>query len=120
MHSFPFFSVVIPTYNCLELLKRAFESVFSQTYQDFEIIVVDNSSKDETQKFLLNMDDSRIKMIIGNATKKTNDQSRSFHPVDSAFIQSDTPLPHSLISFQFGNRAKNGFQIAATDSALVR
>ena len=64
MYSFPFFTVVVPTYNCLELLKRALESVFSQTYQDFEIIVVDNSSHDETQNFLLNIDDSRIQIII--------------------------------------------------------
>jgi len=64
MHSTPFFSVVIPTYNCLDLLKRALESVFSQTYQDFEIIVIDNSSNDETQNFLFNIDDSRIQTII--------------------------------------------------------
>ena len=50
----PFFSVVIPTYNCADYLKRALNSVSSQTYQNFEVIVVDNSSTDHTEDVLNN------------------------------------------------------------------
>ena len=39
----PFFSIIIPTYNCANLLNRALKSVFSQTFQDYEVIVIDNS-----------------------------------------------------------------------------
>ena len=59
----PFFSIVIPTYNCAEFLQRALESVFSQTYQDFEVIVVDNSSTDFTQNVLNSYSDPRINII---------------------------------------------------------
>jgi len=59
----PFFSVVIPTYNCGELLKKALVSVFTQTYQDFEIIVIDNSSTDNTKDVLKIFDKERLKVI---------------------------------------------------------
>ncbi len=48
MSEMPFFSVVIPTYNCAELLKRSLGSVLKQTFQGFEIHVIDNSSTDHT------------------------------------------------------------------------
>lgn len=59
----PFFSIVIPTYNCADLLKRALESVFSQSFQDFEVIVVDNSSIDHTQNVLKSYADSRLNTL---------------------------------------------------------
>jgi glycosyltransferase involved in cell wall biosynthesis len=46
------FSVVIPTYNRLFLLKETLTSVFAQTFSDFEIIVVDDGSTDGTGNFV--------------------------------------------------------------------
>ena len=48
----PFFSVIIPTFNQLNFLKKALDSVFKQTYRNFEIIVIDNYSKDGTENFV--------------------------------------------------------------------
>ncbi|MEG3955221.1 glycosyltransferase [Microcoleus sp. herbarium2] len=45
-------SVIIPTYNCDCYLLRAVESVIYQTYQDWEIIVVDDGSTDNTRQIL--------------------------------------------------------------------
>lgn len=44
----PLFSVVIPVYNRKEMLKRALDSVYAQTFRDYEIIVVDDGSDDGT------------------------------------------------------------------------
>ncbi len=45
-------SVIIPTFNRLEKLKRSVSSVLNQTYQDFELIVVDDGSTDNTKEWL--------------------------------------------------------------------
>jgi len=63
MNTPPFFSVVIPTYNCARLLEKALASVFDQTCQDFEIIVVDNSSTDETGEILGAINDPRLSIV---------------------------------------------------------
>jgi GT2 family glycosyltransferase len=52
MSSPPLFSVIIPTHDRLELLKRAIQSVGQQSFSDYEIIVVDDGSKDGTDEWL--------------------------------------------------------------------
>jgi glycosyltransferase involved in cell wall biosynthesis len=44
----PAVSVIVPAYNCAGLLAEAVESVRAQTYEDYEVIVVDDGSDDET------------------------------------------------------------------------
>jgi glycosyltransferase involved in cell wall biosynthesis len=46
------FSIVIPTYNRASMIFETLESVFSQTYSNYEVIVVDNSSTDNTEEIL--------------------------------------------------------------------
>ena len=57
----PFFSVIVPTYNRAHILSRSIGSVLSQTFEDFELIIVDNGSTDNTQGWLQeNYQDKRI------------------------------------------------------------
>ena len=46
----PKVSIIIPTYNRAQFLKEAIESVFNQTYQNYELIVVDDGSEDNTNR----------------------------------------------------------------------
>src|SRR2546425_4596308 len=52
MNQFPFFSIVIPTYNRAALIRATLESIWQQTYQHYEVIVVDNCSEDNTEEVL--------------------------------------------------------------------
>ena len=48
----PFFSVIIPTFNDADFLKKALQSCYNQTYKNFEVIVIDNHSTDHTSKII--------------------------------------------------------------------
>lgn len=56
-------SVVIPTYNREKTIRRAIDSVFSQTYPVFEVIVIDDGSTDGTLDVVSSIHDERLKVI---------------------------------------------------------
>lgn len=56
----PKVSVVIPSYNRAHLIGESIQSVLDQTYQDFELIVVDDGSSDNTEDVVRGFNDSRI------------------------------------------------------------
>jgi len=59
----PKVSVIIPTHNRPAFLRRAIESVLRQTYEDFDIIVVDDASREDVQGIINDFHDSRIRLI---------------------------------------------------------
>ncbi len=54
-------SVVVLTFNRKNMLKETIDSILSQTFKDFELIIVDNCSTDGTEDFVLSYKDPRIK-----------------------------------------------------------
>ncbi len=56
-------SVILPTYNRAEILKKAIDSVLAQTYQKLELVVVDDGSTDNTQELVRSYDDSRVRYV---------------------------------------------------------
>jgi glycosyltransferase involved in cell wall biosynthesis len=59
----PTVSVVLPTYNRAHLLPKAVESVLAQSYSDFELIIVDDGSKDSTKSVVEAIKDPRVRYI---------------------------------------------------------
>jgi len=70
----PFISVIVPTFNRVELLKQTLASVRNQTFRDFEIIVVDDGSSDGTFEWLASQDDVHVvrQENSGIATSRNN------------------------------------------------
>jgi glycosyltransferase involved in cell wall biosynthesis len=68
----PFFSIIIPAFNAEETILTAFKSILGQTFPDFEIILVDGLSSDNTVKMVEELNDSRVK-IFSEKDKGTYD-----------------------------------------------
>ena len=62
----PKISVVIPTHNRSWLITETISYVLGQTYDDFEVIVIDNGSTDDTRSIVESITDKRVKYIYQN------------------------------------------------------
>lgn len=67
----PIFSVIVPTYNRAELLKEVVQNLLQQTFEDFELIVINDGSKDHTWEVLQNIEDPRVVPINQKNTRQT-------------------------------------------------
>ncbi len=59
----PFFSIIVPTYNRALILSHAIESIVSQKFKDFELIIIDDGSADNTKELVDSFNDNRIRYI---------------------------------------------------------
>lgn len=76
-------SVVVPVYNKAPFLEACFNSLFAQSYSDFELIAVDDASTDDSLQRLRAMDDPRLRIIAlarnvgpGLAAQRGMDEAR--------------------------------------------
>ncbi|SOB91159.1 glycosyl transferase family 2 [Ureibacillus xyleni] len=65
----PSISVVMPAYNRAKYIEAAIDSVLMQTYKDFELIIVDDGSTDQTVDIIQNYSDPRIRLIKHETNK---------------------------------------------------
>ncbi|MFN3075913.1 MAG: glycosyltransferase family 2 protein, partial [Alphaproteobacteria bacterium] len=71
----PKVSVVVPTYNHLQYLPQAIGSILTQTYADFELIIVNDGSTDGTFEYLNSLSDPRLRIFHqenGGVNRATN------------------------------------------------
>jgi glycosyltransferase involved in cell wall biosynthesis len=89
----PLVSIVIPTYNRAALLREAVEAVFAQTYNPWELLVVDDGSTDATRTYLATLTDERVRPVLldhsGNAALARNAGIRAARGSHIAFLDSD-------------------------------
>lgn len=66
----PFFSVILPTYNRAHAIKHAIDSILKQTFQNFEVIVIDDASSDQTQGIVESIKDNRVHYILNQTNQE--------------------------------------------------
>jgi glycosyltransferase involved in cell wall biosynthesis len=98
----PLVSIIVPTFNRLKYLRRTIESVFQQTFHDWELLVADDGSTGETQAYLSELHDPpRVKVLwlphTGRPSVARNAALREAQGDYIAFLDSDDSwLPAKL------------------------
>lgn len=97
----PAVSVLMPTFDRLQFLPPAVESVFAQTLSDWELIVADDGSGEETRAYLRSIADPRVRVLwmahSGKPSVMLNAALREARGDYIAFLDSDDVwLPHKL------------------------
>lgn len=114
----PSVSVLIPTYNRAELLLRAIKSVVAQTFQDIEVLIIDDGSTDGTAETVEAIRDARVRYLRqpqnGGVAAARNRGLREAQGEFVAFLDSDDEwLPGKL------ERQVGALRQAPPDVALV-
>src|SRR3989338_192543 len=73
----PIFSVIITTYNRKDLLPHSIQSVLDQTFTDFELLIIDNGSMDDTKSVVQSIKDNRIKYVLNPKPTQSCDAPRN-------------------------------------------
>ena len=102
-------SVIVPVYNAEKYIRRAIESILSQTYTDYEFIIINDGSVDNTKNIILSFQDDRI-VYLENKKNSGPGASRN-KGIDKAkgeyimFIDSDDYIEPNTLEDAF-NAAK--------------
>lgn len=88
----PRFSIVIPTYNRSASVLETLQSCFDQSFTDFEMVVVDDGSSDDTQEVLAGIDDPRLVVVYQDNAGPAAARNRGMQSARGryiAFLDSD-------------------------------
>jgi glycosyltransferase involved in cell wall biosynthesis len=106
----PFFSIIIPTFNRAHFIQNAIITVLNQSFEDFELIVVDDGSTDVTREVINSFNDSRIKYFYqenkersaarNNGISKSSGQYICFLDSDDGYYMDHLKILFNEITYQ--------------------
>lgn len=68
----PYFSVIVTTFERERIVRRCVDSCLNQTWEDFEVVVVDDASRDGTVAALEAYDDPRLRVVVHDGNRGIN------------------------------------------------
>ncbi len=108
----PFFSIIIPTYNREAFISKAVQSIIDQTFKNWELIVVDDGSTDNTSNIIASFKDERIKYIYQQNSERSVARNNGIVNSKGKYIcfldSDDTFFSYTLYEF-YQCLSKNNF-----------
>jgi glycosyltransferase involved in cell wall biosynthesis len=97
----PQVSVLVPTYNRRQLIQDTIASILAQTFQDFEIIVTDNCSTDDTEQVVAAINDPRVVYVKNDVNiGPVNNYNKALRLAKGKYVyvfsDDDTMVPENL------------------------
>ena len=106
-------SIIMPTYNCARFIRESIDSVLAQTYTNWELIIVDDSSTDNTAEMIANFNDPRIHYLRNEqnegAALTRNKALRAVKGRYIAFLDSDDLWHPDKLERQIAFMEQNGY-----------
>jgi glycosyltransferase involved in cell wall biosynthesis len=103
MKSNPFFSIVIPTYNRAHLIEKTLHSILNQTFQDFEVLIIDDGSTDNTSEVLAPYLSVKVQYYWQNNAERNAARNKGTQLAKGKYINwfdsDDIALPNHLDIF---------------------
>lgn len=111
-------SIIMPTYNCAKFIKETIQSVINQTYENWELVIVDDCSNDNTEEIVANFNDKRIKYHrleknSGAAVARTTAMKMATGNY-MAFLDSDDLWKKDKLEKQLDFMKKNNYNFTCT------
>lgn len=104
-------SVMMPVYNAGQYLRESIESILNQTETDFELLIVNDGSTDESENIILSYHDPRIKYFKKSNGGESSARNMALREAQGDFIvfqdADDVSLPHRLETLKRGFRSGN-------------
>ena len=116
-------SIIMPNYNSAKFIRQTVESVIAQTYENWELIIVDDCSKDESMEIVAQLGDERIR-VMRNEVNSGAAVSRN-HAIEAArgrwiaFLDSDDLWEADKLTRHIGFMVDNGVAFSFTHYAVL-
>lgn len=116
------FSIIIPTYNRAELLRRAIKSVEAQEVLDWELLVIDDGSTDHTRELVRSFNDQRIKYFFQTNKERSAARNLGIHHAKGqyfCFLDDDDYFLSNHLSALKKEVTKKGFPVAVFRTGMI-
>ena len=122
----PLISIIIPLYNTEKYLSETIKSVLFQSYENWELLIVDDCSTDNSRKLVKDFEnrDKRIKLIeseinFGGPAKPRNIGIENSNGEYIAFLDSDDIWHKNKLQIQINYMLKYNYNFTSTNSTLI-
>lgn len=126
----PYFSIVVPCYNRADILPATIAAILRQEYTNFELIIIDDGSKDNTAKIINDLNDSRIQYFYKEngergaarnyGTKRAGGRYINFFDSDDTMYPNHLSVVQQFLALQGEVEVVHtGYEIMDENSRLV-